>query len=43
MNNKLILRTLTSPFDDTTNGYTLTHNDVDNNFLYLKGQLIYTA
>ena len=43
MNNKLILRTLTSPFDDTTKCYTLTHNDVDNNFLYLKGQLIYTA
>jgi len=43
MNNKLILRTLTSPFDDVTKGYTLTHNDVDNNFLYLKGQSIYTA
>ena len=28
MNNKLILRTLNSPYDDTTKGSVLSHDDV---------------
>lgn len=43
MSNFLILRTLTSPYSDQTKGNVLTHADVDNNFIYLKGQSIYTA
>lgn len=47
MNNKLILRALTSPFptpySDTTKGSVLSHADVDNNFIYLKGNIIYSA
>ncbi len=47
MNTKLILRTLTSPFptpySDITKGSVLSHADVDNNFIYLKGQTIYSA
>lgn len=46
-NNKLILRTLNSgfptPFQDTTLGSVLSHADLDNNFIYLKSQIIYTA
>lgn len=45
-NNKLILRTLTGwniPFADTTKNTVLTHADVDNNFIYLKGEVIYSA
>jgi hypothetical protein len=37
----LILRTLTSPYGDVTRGGVLSWNDVDQNFLYLKGQSIY--
>ena len=47
MNNNLILRTLSSPFpppySDTTRGSVLSQADVDNNFIYLKGQIIYSA
>lgn len=43
MNNKLILRTLNSPYNDTTKGSVLSHDDVDNNFIFLKGEVIYTA
>lgn len=46
-NNKLILRTLNSgfptPFQDTTLGSVLSHADLDNNFIYLKSEIIYTA
>jgi hypothetical protein len=46
-NNKLILRTLTStwvyPTTDITKNSVLTHTDVDNNFIYLKGEVVYTA
>jgi lysophospholipase L1-like esterase len=40
MENNLILRTLTSPYGDNTRGSVLDHEDVDNNFIYLKGNLI---
>jgi hypothetical protein len=43
MNNNLILRTLTSPYGDVTRGTVLSQADVDNNFIFLKGSLIYTA
>lgn len=43
MNDKLILRTLTSPYGDITKGSVLSHDDVDNNFIFLKGEVIYTA
>ena len=47
MNTNLILRSLTSPFPtpygDVTKGSVLSHADVDNNFIYLKGEVIYTA
>lgn len=47
MNSKLILRTLTSPFatpyTDQTKGSVLSWDDVDNNFIYLKGQSIYSG
>jgi hypothetical protein len=39
----LILRTLTSPYGDITRGGVLSWNDVDQNFLYLKGESIYGA
>lgn len=46
-NNNLILRTLNSgfptPFQDTTLGSVLSHADLDNNFIYLKSEIIYTA
>jgi len=38
--NNLILRTVTSPYGDTTKGNVLSQGEVDNNFIYLKGQLI---
>jgi hypothetical protein len=45
--NRLILRTLTSPWvtpiSDITKGSVLTHADVDNNWIYLRGEVIYTA
>ena len=43
MNDKLILRGLTSPYGDTTKASVLTHNDVDSNFVFLKGLTITTA
>ena len=46
-NNKLILRSINSPwvtpFNDITTGSVLSWGDVDNNFIYLKGELIYSA
>tara|TARA_R110000772_G_scaffold47855_1_gene109063 strand:- start:761 stop:2680 length:1920 start_codon:yes stop_codon:yes gene_type:complete len=46
-NNRLILRTLNSPWvvstPDLTRGSVLTHSDVDNNFIYLKGESIYNV
>ena len=46
-NNKLILRSVNSPwvtpFNDITTGSVLSWSDVDNNFIYLKGELIYSA
>ena len=47
MSDRLILRTVTSPFlipyNDNTKGNVLSHTELDNNFLYLKGNVIYTA
>ena len=47
MNDRLILRTLSTPFlppyDDITKSSVLSHSDLDNNFIYLKGNIIYTA
>lgn len=43
MNEKLILRSQISPYGDITKGSVLSHADVDNNFINLKGQVIYTA
>ena len=43
MSNNLILRTLTSPYNDITRGSVLSHADIDNNFIFLKGNIIYTA
>jgi hypothetical protein len=40
---KLILRTVTSPYDDTTKGSVLSHQELDDNQINLKGELIYTA
>jgi hypothetical protein len=40
MENNLILRVLTSPYNDNTRGSVLDHEDVDGNFIYLKGNLI---
>lgn len=44
---KLILRKLTSPYtgiySDITTGSVLDHKDVDGNFIYLKGNIIYEA
>ena len=43
MNPNLILRTVSSPYGDTTLGSVLSHSNLDNNFIGLKGNLIYTA
>lgn len=43
MNDKLILRSQNSPYGDITKGSVLSHADVDNNFINLKGQVVYTA
>jgi hypothetical protein len=40
MENNLILRVLTSPYNDNTRGSVLDHEDVDGNFIFLKGNLI---
>ena len=46
-NNKLILRSVQSPwvtpFNDITTNSVLSWGDVDNNFIYLKGELIYSG
>jgi hypothetical protein len=46
-NDRLILRSLISPWvtpiQDLTKSSVLTHDEVDNNFIYLRGELIYTA
>jgi autotransporter adhesin len=46
-NNKLILRNLNSPWvtpvGDITKGSVLSWADMDNNFIYLRGEVIYTA
>ena len=39
-NTNLILRTLTSPYGDNTLNSVLSHADLDNNFIYLKGGII---
>jgi hypothetical protein len=43
MDNKLILRSQNSPYGDITKGSVLSHADVDNNFINLKGEAISTA
>jgi hypothetical protein len=43
MNNYLILRTLTSPYSDVTKGSVLSQAELDGNFIFLKGNIIYTA
>lgn len=43
MPSQLILRTLQSPYSDTTKGSVLTHADLDNNMIFLKGLSIQTA
>ena len=43
MDNKLILRSQNSPYGDITKGSVLSHADVDNNFINLKGELITTG
>lgn len=47
MTNKLILRSKNSPFPtpftDTNLGSVLSHGQLDDNFIYLKGNLIYTG
>lgn len=47
MSDRLILRAVESPFlvpyNDNTKGNVLSHTELDNNFLYLKGNIIYTA
>jgi hypothetical protein len=46
-NNKLILRSVNSPwvspFNDITTGSVLSWADVDNNFIYLKGEIIHSG
>ena len=42
--NNLTLRTLISPYiNDVTRGSVLSQADVDNNFIFLKGDIVYTA
>jgi hypothetical protein len=47
MNNKLILRTTNGPWvtpiSDINKGSVLTHVELDSNFIYLKGEVIYSA
>jgi hypothetical protein len=40
MFNNLVLRIINSPYGDMTRGAVLSHQDVDNNFIYLKGNLV---
>ena len=43
MSNNLILRTITSPHGDITKGSILSHTDLDNNLIHLKGLAIKSA
>lgn len=43
MPNFLTLRTLISPYGDTTKGAVLSQSELDDNFIFLKGNIIYTA
>lgn len=43
MSNNLILRTVASPYGDTTLGSVLSQADVDNNFISLKGGIVQSA
>ena len=43
MNNYLILRSQNSPYNDVTKSSVLSFADMDNNLIFLKGNLIYTA
>ncbi len=43
MNPNLILRTVTTPYGDITLNSVLSHSNLDNNFIGLKSNLIYTA
>ena len=43
MTNNLLLRTLTSPYGDFTKGSVLSREELDDNFIFLKGDVIYTA
>ena len=43
MPTNLILRTLISPYGDTTKGSVLSQAELDSNFIGLKGEVIYTA
>lgn len=43
MYNFLILRTLTSSYGDYTKGSVLSQSELDGNFIFLKGETIYTA
>jgi len=43
MNNYLILRSENSPYNDVTKSSVLSFADMDNNLLFLKGHVIYTA
>jgi len=43
MSVNLTLRTLTSPYNDTTKGSVLSQAELDNNFIGLKGEVIYSA
>jgi len=41
--NSLILRAANSPYNDITKGTVLSQMELDNNFISLKGEVIYTA
>ena len=43
MSNNLILRIANSPYGDVTKGSVLTQSELDDNFIFLKGNIIYTA
>ena len=43
MINKLILRSNVSPYNDITKGSVLSSSELDNNQIFLKGEIIYTA
>jgi ribosomal protein S11 len=43
MNENITLRTLVSPYGDTTKGSVLSQGELDNNFIALKGNVIVSA